>query len=154
MIMRYKEMIEDAKAKGLTSEKVMWASVDDMDEMLCVMKKEHPKEYWKFMRKQHGLLYGNHYTDEFAMWDVENMKPIGMYWTKAQVEDATKGMSFPSGTTPCDKFVAFNAFANDFNGVLTDEQILKAAYAFWFNDKDWKGKGKIWEYMMLNHSFG
>ena len=152
--MRYKEMIEDAKAKGLTSEKVMWASVDDMDEMLCVMKKEHPTDYWKFMRKQHGLLYGNHYTDEFAMWDVENMKPIGMYWTKQQVEDATRGMSFPSGTTACDKFVAFNAFANDFNGVLTDEQILKAAYAFWFSDKDWKGKGKIWEYMMLNHSFG
>lgn len=152
--MRYKEMIEDAKAKGLTSEKVMWASVDDMDEMLCVMKKEHPTDYWKFMRKQHGLLYGNHYTDEFAMWDVEQMKPLGMYWTKQQVEDATRGMSFPQGTTPCDKFVAFNAFANDFNGVLTDEQILKAAYAFWFNDKDWKGKGKIWEYMMLNHSFG
>ena len=147
-------MIEDAKAKGLTSEKVMWASVDDMDEMLCVMKKEHPTDYWKFMRKQHGLLYGNHYTDEFAMWDVEQMKPIGMYWTKQQVEEATRGMSFPSGTTSCDKFVAFNAFANDFNGVLTDEQILKAAYAFWFNDKDWKGKGKIWEYMMLNHSVG
>lgn len=152
--MRYKEMIEDAKAKGLTSEKVMWASVDDMDEMLCVMKKEHPTEYWKFMRKQHGLLYGNHYTDEFAMWDVEQMKPLGMYWTKAQVEEATRGMSFPSGTTLCDKFVAFNAAANDLNGVLKDEEIIKVAYAFWFADKDWKGKGKIWEYMMLNHSFG
>lgn len=147
-------MIEDAKAKGLTSEKMMYQSIDDIDGMLCMMKKEHPKEYWTFMRKQHGLLYNGHYTEEFAMWDVEQMKPLGMYWTKAQVEEATKGMSFPSGTTASDKFVAFNASANDLYGVLKDEEILKVAYAFWFNDKDWKGKGKIWEYMMLNYSLG
>lgn len=147
-------MIEDAKAKGLTSEKMMYQSIDDVDAMLCMMEKEHPKEYWAFLRKQHGLLYANHYTEEFAMWDVENMKPLGMYWTKAQVEEATKNMSFPSGTTSCDKFVAFNASANDLKDVLKDEDILKVAYAFWFNDKDWKGKGKIWEYMALNHSLG
>ena len=152
--MEYKRMIEEAKAKGLTSEKMMWMSIEDIDEMLCVMKKEHPKEYWAFMRKQHGIIYGGHYTEDFAMWDVENMKPLGMYWTKQQIEEATKGMSFPSGTTLCDRFVAFNAFANDLKGVLTDEQILKAAYAFWFDDKDWKGKGKIWEYMALNYSLG
>lgn len=147
-------MIEDAKAKGLTSEKMMYQSIDDVDAMLCMMEKEHPKEYWAFLRKQHGLLYANHYTEEFAMWDVENMKPLGMYWTKAQVEEATKNMSFPSGTTSGDKFVAFNASANDLKDVLKDEDILKVAYAFWFNDKDWKGKGKIWEYMALNHSLG
>ena len=150
--MRYKEMIEEAKAKGLTTEKMMWESVDDLDGLLCSLKKEHPKEYWAFMRKQHGVLYGNHYTEEFAMWDVEQMKPLGMYWTKQQIEEATKGMIFPSGTTLCDKFVAFNAFANDLKPVLTDEQILKAAHAFWFEDKDWKGKGKVWEYMLLAHS--
>ena len=145
-------MIEDAKAKGVTTEKMMWQSVDDLDELLCMMKKEHPKEYWHFMRKQHGILYGNHYTEDFAMWDVEQMKPLGMYWTKAQVEEATKGMSFPNGTTPCDKFVAFNAFANDLHDIIKDEDILKIAHAFWFADKDWHGKNKIWEYMCLAHS--
>ena len=150
--MDYKQMIEDARAKGITSEKIMWQSVDDIDELLCLMKKEHPKEYWMFIRKQHGLLYGNHYTEEFSMWDVEQMKPLGMYWSRAQVEEATKGMTFPSGTTPCDKFVAFNATANDLSGVLKDEDILKVAYAFWFADKDWHGKNKIWEYMCLAHS--
>ena len=70
MIMRYKEMIDDAKAKGLTSEKVMWASVDDMDNLLCVMKKEHPKEYWEFMRKQHGIMFHNHYDAAFAEYAV------------------------------------------------------------------------------------
>lgn len=148
----YKKMIEDAQAKGLGSEKTMWKGVEDIDEMLCVVKKEHPEMYWKFIRKQHGLLYGGHYTEDFAKWDVEQMKPLGVYWSKSQIEEATKGMTFPGGVTACDKFVAFNASANDLKHVLTDEQILKVAFAFWFEDKDWKGKNKIWEYMCLNYS--
>ena len=148
----YKKMIEEAQAKGLGSEKVMWQSVDEIDEMLCMMKKEHPEMYWKFVRKQHGLLYNNHYTEDFARWDVEHMKPLGMYWTPIQVEDATKGMPFPPGTTVWDKFVGFNAFANDLHGTIPDEQIIKAAYAFWFADKDWPGEGKIWRYMCMAHS--
>lgn len=148
----YKKMLEDAKLKGITSEKLMWESVDDLEDMLCIMKKEHPEKYWAFIRRQHGLMYNNHYTEDFAMWDVEQMKPLGMYWSKNQIEEATKGMVFPSGTTVCDKFVAFNAFANDLKPTLTDEQVLKSAFAFWFDDKDWKGKNKIWEYMALNYS--
>ena len=58
-------------------------------------------------------------------------------------------MSFPNGTTLYDKYVAFNAFANDFSGVMGDEDIIKSAYAFWFNDKDYKGKNKIWCYMRM-----
>ena len=148
----YKKMLEDAKLKGITSEKLMWESVDDLEDMLCIMKKEHPEKYWAFIRRQHGLMYNNHYTEDFAMWDVEQMKPLGMYWSKNQIEEATKGMVFPSGTTACDKFVAFNAFANDLKPTFTDEQVLKSAFAFWFDDKDWKGKNKIWEYMALNYS--
>ena len=148
--MRYKEMIEEAKAKGLTSERIMWDSVDDLDDMLCEMKKEHPEKYWKFMRKQHGLLYNNHYDKTFAEWDVEQMKPLGAYWTANQIEDATKAMVFPNGTTVWDKYVAFNAFANDLHGVLPDDQILKAAHAFWFADKDFKKEGKIWMYVCMS----
>jgi hypothetical protein len=143
-------MIEEAKKKGLTSEKVMWESVDDLDEMLCAIKKEHPDMFWNFIRKQHGLMYKNHYDEEFARWDVEHMKPIGMHWTVSQVEEATRGVPLPPGTTIWDKFVALNAFANDLHGVLPDEQIIKAALAFWFADKDWNGEGKIWKYMASN----
>lgn len=147
--MRYKEMIEEAQRKGVTSDKIMWQSVDDLDDMLCELKRDHPEKYWKFIRKQHGIMYNNHYNEEFARWDVEHMKPLGMYWTPIQVEDATKGMPFPQGTTLWDKFVGFNAFANDLHGVIPDEQIIKAAHAFWFADKDWPGEGKIWKYNCL-----
>lgn len=35
--MKYKEMLEHAKAKGLASEKTMWDSIDDIEDMLCYM---------------------------------------------------------------------------------------------------------------------
>lgn len=148
----YKEMIKGAIERGMTSEAKMWENVDAVDELLAMIQKEHPDKYWKFIRKQHGTIYNNHYDEEFARWDVEQMKPLGMYWTVQEVEEATKGMVFPNGTTIWDKFVGFNAFANDLKPELTDEQILKAAYKFWFKDEDWKGKNKIWEYTCLNYS--
>lgn len=151
--MHYKEMLEDAQSKGLTSEAKMWETIEEVEELLCDLKKENPKKYWKFLRKQHGILYHNHYDEEFAKYDVSEMQPHGEYWSMKQIDDATKSMSFPNGTTLCDRYVAFNAFANDLSGVLTDEQILKSAYAFWFNDKDWHGKNKIWEYMCLAHKY-
>lgn len=113
------------------------------------MKKEHPDKYWKFIRKQHGIMYNNHYDEEFARWDVEQMKPLGVYWTPAQIEEATKGMTFPNGTNKWDVFVGFNAFANDLKPELTDEQIIKAAYKFWFADTDFSKEGKIWLYMCM-----
>ena len=50
--MKYSEMIQEAKSKGLTTEAMMWDSVEDVEMMLCKMKDSHPKEYWQFMRKQ------------------------------------------------------------------------------------------------------
>lgn len=152
--MHYKEMITEAKSKGLTSEAKMWESIEDMGELLEELKESHPEKYWKFMRKTHGLLYNNHYNEAFAKWDVEQMLPHGEYWTMREIEEATKGMTFPQGTTLCDRYVAFNSTANDLEGVLTDEQILKSAHAFWFDDKDWHGKNKIWEYMCLARKVG
>lgn len=147
--MHYKEMLEEAKAKGLTSEAKMWESIEEVEELLEEVKKENPKMFWKFLRKQHGLLHDNHYDEMFAKWDVENMQPLGEYWSMKQVEEATKGMTFPDKVTLCDKFVALNAFANDLHDVIPDDMIIKAAHAFWFADKDWGSKGKIWEYMKL-----
>lgn len=145
--MHYKDMLHEAKAKGLTNESKMWESIEDMGELLEELKESNPDKYWKFMRKTHGLLHNNHYNEAFAKWDVEQLEPVGEYWSMKQIEDATKGMTFPQGTTLCDRYVAFNAFANDMHGVLPDDLILKSAYAFFFTDKDWHGEGKIWKYM-------
>ena len=153
-LMKYSEMIQEAKSKGLTTEAMMWDSVEDVESLLGKMKDSHPKEYWQFMRKQHGRLYHNHYTEEFADHDVKQSKWIdkdghernGEYWSKAQIEEATKNLAFPAGTTPCDRYVAFNMFHHDTCKVLSDEQIIKAAHEFFFCDKD-APEGKVWIYV-------
>ena len=158
--MDYKQMIEDAKTKGVTSEKMMWQSIDDVDGMLCIMKKEHPKEYWMFLRKQHGNLYAGHYTEEFARWDVSQIKYTsrkgekkeGEYWSVEQIEEATKGMSFPSGVTKWDKYVAFNAMYSDMCRKFEDAHILDIAHLFYFSDEDWPNPGtKVWDYFCCKY---
>ena len=42
--MKYKEMIEEAQSRGLTTEAMMWESVEDMENVLCMMNEAHPKE--------------------------------------------------------------------------------------------------------------
>ena len=112
------------------------------------------------MRKQHGRLYKNHYTEDFAEHDVsklawtdkEGKRHEGGHWTREQVKEATKTMVFPQGTTDCDKYVAFNATFSDLCKVVDDERtILKIAHQFWFADED-APEGKIWIYMCAMHT--
>lgn len=115
---QYSEMLEEAKNAGLTNEKIMWKSIAGVSEMLQLVKRDHPEMYWEFMREQHGILYGNHYNESFAIHDVSMIrytdrmgkKCEGPYWTLEQIESATKGMAYPAGTTKWDKYVAFNGF--------------------------------------------
>lgn len=156
----YKEMVQDANANGIATDKVMWGSIDSLSDMLCLMKKEHPDEYWRFMREQHGIMYGNHYSQHFAEWDVsqimytnkEGKIAHGGYWTVEQVEQATATMKFPVGTNRWDKYVAFNIAYSDFCKQYEAADILKIAFSFFFADEDWGSTTKIWEYMLAKNS--
>ena len=155
MEMSYRHMVEHAKKAGVTTEKTMWESIDSFSELLEELKESHPKLYWEFMRKQHGIMFNDHYDESFAIWDVSQMhstdktgvKREGPHWTVEQVETATAGLKFPVGTTKFDKFVAMNAAWHDWNKVCDDAEVLKIGYAFWFADEDWDAESKIWEYM-------
>lgn len=153
----YKEMVEMAKEQGISSEKTMWSSIDSLSDMLCIMHKEHPAEYWRFMREQHGIMYGNHYDKEFAEWDVSQIsytnrtgdKKSGAYWTVEQIEQATAGMKFPTGTTKWDKYVAFNNAYADYSKKFEDADVLQIGYLMFFADEDWGSTTKVWEYMEM-----
>lgn len=152
--MDYLEMIKSAKESGKVSDKQMWASIENISNLLCDIKEIHPDLYWDFMREQAGIINGNHYDEAFALYDVSMIrysdrtgkKCEGGYWTLEQIESATKGMAFPSGTTKWDKYVAFNGFYADTCTVLEDEHIIKTAHKFYFADED-APPGKIWLYM-------
>lgn len=153
-MMSYKAMVDTAREKGLGSEKIMLESLDDVDDILCILKETQPEKYWKFMRKQHAHLYGGHYDEEFARHDVAHLEYTdrngqdrkGEHWTVDQVEEATKSMTFPQGVNRWDKYVAMNSWYADLNHELSDEQILKTGRLFWFYDKDWKTGQKLWWY--------
>lgn len=83
---------------------------------------------------------------EKAMWKSVEATNAAM----EQIETATQGKKFPDGTTPWDRYVAYNAAYADFSKKFDDEQVLDIAYLFFFADEDWNGKGKVWEYMSLN----
>lgn len=139
-------------------EKKMWASVDVTAEAMEYLEELAPEKHECIMRKLSEALYGKHYSPEFAIADVEKMhsigadgtKFVGAHWTMDQVETATKDKTFPSGTTKCDKYVAYNATWHDLRKKFTDEQVLQVAYLFWFADEDWHTSGKIWDYMSSN----
>lgn len=153
-------MVKAAQKSGKATEKQMWESIESVSDLLCNIKDAHPDLYWRFIREQYGIMNNRHYADkEFADYDVsqiaytdrEGKKHTGAYWTPEQVEEATKAMSFPSGTTKWDVYVALNSFHADTCKVLTDEQIVKAAYQFYFADEDFKGGNKVWLYQMMVH---
>lgn len=85
-------MIEEAKAKGVASEKAMWGGIDDVEELLEVVKAEHPEHYWRFIKRQHERMFGCHYNENFAMWRIEQMHykdkagavHPAPHWTKEQ----------------------------------------------------------------------
>lgn len=150
-------MIELAQSKGLISEQKMWQSVEGLDEILCRVKTDHPDMYWAFLRKQHGVLYGGHYGEDFAEHDVKHLmykdndgtQHHGPHWSREQIMRLTKGMQFPQGTTDCDKWVAYNVIYSDLCRVLGEEKLCEVAYEFFFRDDDFDYSkcGKIWHYM-------
>lgn len=157
------ELIEKyGKGKG---ESVMWESTRLVSDFIKPMKETNKKEYWSLMREVYGLMSGGHYNEEFALHDVsqieytdkEGRSHTGAYWTCEQIEEATKGMTFPGGTTKWDRFVAFNLAKSDFCKKFEDADILKIGYLFFFADEDWSadGKGsatKTWDYICCKYS--
>jgi len=69
----YRKMIDEALAKGLTSDKVMKASIADVQELLETIKEPHPDLYWRFIKKQHEHMFGCHYNEAFGQWRIEQM---------------------------------------------------------------------------------
>lgn len=68
--------------------------------------------------------------------DKSGAERTGAHWSMEQIKAVTAPMKFAEGVTDWDKYVAFNSFYADMNKVLTDEQIVKGAHAFYFADED------------------
>lgn len=155
--MNYRKMIETAVKNG-GDEKTIQKSVALIDEAMSYIESVSQEKHMCLMRRLNEVLNGKHYTEEFALHDVKNICYLdkdgvehhGAHWTLDEIEDVTKDKTFPKNTTKWDKYVAYNAMYADLSSKFTDEQVLCAAYLFYFSDKDWHSDGKVWEYIGAN----
>lgn len=136
----YKKMIEEARAKGFTSEKVMNTAIDDVQELLCAIKELHPELYWDFIKHQHEKMFGCHYNEVFGVWRIEQMHwkdktgavHHAPHWTKEQQRSAYESVKskLPSTYNCWDFAVTLEMLYSDLVGMYerwwpdaTDEQI-------------------------------
>lgn len=156
-------MLEVAQAHGVNGEKIMWESVDDIENLLCIIKKHDKQAYWDFIIKSYGTLYSHHFkTDDFARWFIDEMHSTqmdgkelkGQYWSCEQVVEAYKsmGVKIPSDVTELDMWVAANAAKHDFGRKFDDSKVLEIAYLFYFADEDYPHHDKVFRYMEMVNS--
>lgn len=156
--MTYIDLLKQAKSNGISSDKKMWESIEALSNDLARVEVAHPHTYWRIMRNQHSILYERHYSERFAIHDVnqlqytncEGIECNGPHWSSAEVTAATSGLKFHHKVNEWDKYVAFNSMYADLCSDMTDEEIIKVAYLFYFSDEDWQpGEDdctKIWDY--------
>lgn len=159
----YKDFLKANYSKVGGNEKVMWATVEGVSDLLEQMKIAHPQAYWDFMRKQHEIVCGKHFDESYATWQVSQMSHMGadgkeykgQHWS---LED-TNGVlvkyrsKIPSAYNEWDFYVALNATYHDYVEWAkkhipddVDNAIITSAVTFWMMDYDWGDDSKVWEY--------
>ena len=95
-------------------------------------------------------VYGQHLSEEVAkdlvtrMWH-EDQNGNSITGELVNIQTALSSLQ-PGEEDTWDAYAAANAFMHDLSNIgLTQQQILKAAKAFWFDDSDYLGS-KVYEY--------
>lgn len=161
--MNYYHIVKENAAKFRGDEKVMWASIESVSDLLEKIKGQHPDLYWSFLRDQHEAMAGHHFNEPYAMWEVEKMHHKGddgmIYKGEHWPIEATNSVrskyqtKIPSEYNEWDFYVALNASYHDLCSWAkkkfadrAEEEIIELAIVFWFLDEDWEGKTKVWDY--------
>ncbi|MBO5351423.1 MAG: hypothetical protein J6A66_07460 [Alistipes sp.] len=161
--MNYYDIVKANAAKFRGDEKAMWSSIESVSVLLEKIKEEYPDLYWSFLRDQHEVMVGHHFNEAYAKWEVEKMHHKGMdgttykgkHWSIEQTNAVLNGMrsKIPAAYNEWDFYVALNASYHDFCKAAkkhmpdkADELIIDLAVAFWFDDEDWDGTTKVWDY--------
>lgn len=163
--MKYIQLIEQARSHGMATEKKMREALELLSCDLKKMAADSPALYQGLLRNQHAVFYDRHYSEAMANHDVNQLVysdyddegcPIGKgnHWSCVRIAELTKDLKFHPKVNDWDKYVAFNAMYADLCANMSEEEIIKAAYAFFFCDTDWQPMEddctKIWDYVSLH----
>lgn len=116
----------------------------------------------KFMEMMMGEGGSEHFNEQYAKFTVSNMyhtengrKYVGEKYDMAKAKEVCERYRgiIPQSATHADVYVAINATYHDYCelykawfGDSIDSKIIESSINFWFNDDDWKGGCKIYEY--------
>lgn len=116
-----------------------------LSDTIYLLKDEHYETYKKYKNKLKGMAYDYQIDEDMAKEIVEDMKPLGEYWTMMQVKNAIGNDMHKLE----DMYVVMNSLANDYSNIISLEDVetyINMAHA-WLDDIDGK-KNKIWKYFV------
>jgi len=114
---------------------------------LYSMKENDYRKFKEYKNKIKGMAYSYKIDEEMAKEIVEDMKPLGEYWSMEQVRGAIMNDTHRLE----DMYVVLNSLANDYKDIISLEETetyIEMAHA-WIDDIDAK-ENKIWKYFVEN----
>jgi len=147
-------------------EDMMWKTLAAVSEAIESSMDDNDKR--RLMRHLYFLMSNGHYSEEYAICDVEKMsyfdedgkKKYGPYWTKEQVKDVYDSIrvKIPSNYNFWDFFVTLNMIKSDNYPLLrrwfpdadeseTNEHLVEMALNWLEDDDSPYGEEKIWKYL-------
>lgn len=110
---------------------------DMLVELIHGLKEAHYEEYEEYKEELYELAYGKKINQDMAVDWVNDMKPIGEYWTMEETTNAMQSMGY--SFSPIDFYVVANMMMNDYNDLTKEDEELALRLAYdWLNDVDTK----------------
>lgn len=106
-----------------------------IDMLMCDAKTKNYGLYEHIEGKMYEMAYGKKISEEMAKKWVDNMKPVGRYWTMEQTTKAMTDLGY--NHDKIDFFVVANMMKNDYADLTAEDDALALKMAHdWLNDKD------------------
>ena len=117
---------------------------DIIDMLMCDAKERNHKLYKHIEGELYEMAYGKKISEDMAKMWVDNMTPIGRYWSMNQTTDAMNNLGY--NHDKIDFFVVANMMRNDYDDLTQNDDVLALKLAHdWLDDEDAKDY-KLYEY--------
>lgn len=65
--MKYIQLIDQARAHGVATEKKMMEAMEQLSCDLASLEETNPELYWCILRHQHAVFYDRHYSEKWPI---------------------------------------------------------------------------------------
>lgn len=118
---------------------------DIFSDVMNELKEYDKNDYMEYKHKLCGMAYNYQIDKDLAKDIVDNMKPLGEYWSIETIKNVIGNTTHSLE----DVYVVMNSLANDYQNIISlddTDTYIKMAYA-WLDDIDRK-EHKVWKYFV------